>query len=68
MTHRCFFYAYFYLQIAFKIILLIIKQNFFMFKQLYMNRKKLKLNPKSSELDFNNTFASYSIETLEEMK
>ena len=31
-------------------------------------QKKLKLNPKSSELDFNNTFASYSIETLEEMK
>jgi len=68
MTRRYFLYAYFYLQIAFKIILLIIKTNFFMFKQLYKNRKKFTLNTKSSGLSTNPTVEKYSIETLEEMK
>ena len=68
MTRRYLLYTYFYLQIVFKIILLIVNTNFFMFKQLYKNRTKFTLNRKYSELVSNNNFGAYSIETLEEMK
>lgn len=68
MTHRYFLYTYFYLRIAFKIILLIVNTNYFMFMKIYKNRTKLRLNRKSSELISNNTFGVYSTETLEEMK
>ena len=68
MTRRYLLYTYFYLQIVFKIILLIVNTNFFMFKQLYKNRKKFTLKLKPSELSNYSSFGGYSIETLEEMK
>jgi len=68
MTRSYFFYTYFYLRIAFKIILLIVNTNYFMLKQLYKNKTKFTLNLKSSKLVSNNNFRSYSMETLEEMK
>ena len=68
MTRSYFLYTYFYVRIAFKIILLIVNTNYFMLKQFYKNRKKLRLNHKSSKLVSNNNFGAYSMETLEEMK
>ena len=68
MTRSYFLYTYFYVRIAFKIILLIVNTNYFMLKQFYKNRKKLRLNHKSSELVCKNTFGAYSTETLEKTK